>query len=77
MVSLPQPSTPPFTLMFTLQLTQGHELIVGNTLESLKNALSELEGSEAAKIASHGEAEKVKRVDRSNIPRRHMSVNLR
>lgn len=56
----------------------GFVLILGNTLESLKHALSELEGNEA-RLAAKGfeEGDKVKRVERSNIPRRHMSVNLR
>jgi hypothetical protein len=49
--------------------------MVGNTLESLKNALSELEGKEVGK--GEGEIGKGKRVEKSSIPRRHMSVNLR
>jgi hypothetical protein len=49
--------------------------MVGNTLESLKHALSELEGKEGD--VGKGRGEKVERTERSNIPRRHMSVNLR
>lgn len=48
--------------------------MVGNTLESLKNALSELKGRPGT-----GDREKAerKRVEKSSIPRRHMSINLR
>ena len=51
-------------------------LMVGNTLESLKNALSELEGKDGD-VGKGRRGEKVERTERSNIPRRHMSVNLR
>ena len=54
----------------------GFVLTIGNTLESLKNALSELEREEAGKGGSK-EGEKVRRGERSNIPRRHISVGLR
>jgi hypothetical protein len=54
----------------------GFVLTLGNTLESLKHALSELEREEVGKGGSK-EGEKVKRSERSNIPRRHISVSLR
>ena len=56
----------------------GAWLMVGNTVESLKNALSELDGSPGTGVGGERKRVDSMRVEKSSIPtRRHMSVNLR